>query len=615
MSLVAWLMLTPAEAAAKAPTVWAVLIGHDGGYDGHTVGTSQDDIQLVAEALRRRLGADVLAIESLFDGAGIGRTPTVANISRVLPDVLKKLSPEETLIVYYRGHILRDGNRKLYLAVDGTRTSDLAATRRSSISFAPGWTGQAADVVLAVDADHAGVFPLDQTHIEYLGSSREKQFARLTSDINRLKSDNRHGLFTHWLCRGLEGAGDTNFDGVISFAELHAFVSNALKRSEGKAEQTVVHHPAGEEFEGMLRLSADSVHSAHDRIADLLDEQARLDGASQVCVQYFQNEFGGVRPYDVSAGAEVRRDLANHSNRRGHYLVEGAYDSGPDVAMTYDPSVSHWVLGRYKVMEKRDLMLLQCSLVRNIGDRSKVFTATKVIALDPNLKPMLIQPDRAAHQSFEFKFVREDGKTNVKIVTKEPVSMPQESVEFRIVHGDGQKDFELTPAAGNPGVLTLTPPAVATPYQIRVTNTTTERIYFRLLIDGINSLVQNPNDKELSAVLLDQARGYVLEPGKPYAFGTWIRNEGKGDQNRAFEFGPEEKAVATRLRKPADMGTIIMAFYREVTGQSQGTKGRVLTIEGGFVVQDILAARPITFVPEPMATVTVRYSRGSDPRR
>jgi hypothetical protein len=204
---------------------------------------------------------------------------------------------------------------------------------------------------------------------------------------------------------------------------------------------------------------------------------------------------------------------------------------------------------------------------------------------------------------------RKDGKRKVKIVTKEPGRVPEESVELRIVQGNGQKDFELAPAAKNSSILLLRPPAVVTPYQIEVTNTTNERIFFRLIIDGINTIVQNRNDPELRAVLLNQARGYILDPWKPQAYRTWIRNEGKGAQNREFEFAPAQFGVAMRLGKPSDMGTIIMAFYREVTGKSKGGPEGMLTREGAIVVQDIIGVPPINFVPEPMATVTIHYNQ------
>ena len=38
-----------------------------------------------------------------------------------------------------------------------------------------------------------------------------------------------HGVFTHFLLRGLEGEGDGNEDGIVTFTELFSFVSGEVR--------------------------------------------------------------------------------------------------------------------------------------------------------------------------------------------------------------------------------------------------------------------------------------------------------------------------------------------------------------------------------------------------
>ena len=54
----------------------------------------------------------------------------------------------------------------------------------------------------------------------------------------------RNGLFTHALKRGLAGEADANHDGIVTLAELDAFVDNLVRAISGNRQQPTMQRPA-----------------------------------------------------------------------------------------------------------------------------------------------------------------------------------------------------------------------------------------------------------------------------------------------------------------------------------------------------------------------------------
>ena len=48
------------------------------------------------------------------------------------------------------------------------------------------------------------------------------------AEVSLESSDLGHGIFTYYLIRGLEGAADTNRDGIVSLQELYEYVEQQV---------------------------------------------------------------------------------------------------------------------------------------------------------------------------------------------------------------------------------------------------------------------------------------------------------------------------------------------------------------------------------------------------
>ena len=59
----------------------------------------------------------------------------------------------------------------------------------------------------------------------------------------------KHGLFTHYLLQGLNGAGDTNQDGNIGLQELFKYVHDGVTKTAGKItfrpQEPEIYNPTG----------------------------------------------------------------------------------------------------------------------------------------------------------------------------------------------------------------------------------------------------------------------------------------------------------------------------------------------------------------------------------
>ena len=59
------------------------------------------------------------------------------------------------------------------------------------------------------------------------------------NEVSAEKPELKHGVFTHYLIRGLEGAADVNQDGLITVDEIYGYVSTEVPRETGQEQHPV----------------------------------------------------------------------------------------------------------------------------------------------------------------------------------------------------------------------------------------------------------------------------------------------------------------------------------------------------------------------------------------
>jgi hypothetical protein len=89
-------------------------------------------------------------------------------------------------------------------------------------------------------------------------------------------------------------------------------------------------------------------------------------------------------------------------------------------------------------------------------------------------------------------------------------------------------------------------------YSLRVNNHTDGRVLVVLSVDGVNILTGETAG-------YDQ-RGYVFSPHESYDLAGWRKSD---TQIAAFKFAPQRQSYAARTGRPADVGVIGMAVFRE----------------------------------------------------
>lgn len=207
------------------------------------------DVQLLSDTLRNRCQFDqvIRLLESSDDAA---LRPTLGNISRVLRQWLRVANTQhyQRVLIYFSGHGFRGPKQRLYFAPpDCDREAlELTALPQSTVKALLDGCTNVPVKLLVLDCCHAG-----EGRGDGVGTSGS-QLASVFQDARGLLTlascrDNevslewpakRHGLFTYWLCQGLQGAADRDNDGLVDSSELHKFVYNRVLRTAAEMQRT-----------------------------------------------------------------------------------------------------------------------------------------------------------------------------------------------------------------------------------------------------------------------------------------------------------------------------------------------------------------------------------------
>jgi hypothetical protein len=150
-------------------------------------------------------------------------------------------------------------------------------------------------------------------------------------------------------------------------------------------------------------------------------------------------------------------------------------------------------------------------------------------------------------------------------------------------------------------------------FEIYVENRTKGRVLMRLIMDGVNTIVQKDTDKDLSRVMLDEARGRILSPGARKSVAGWTMGTGQKAEVRRFKFVELSKSVAARVGfGEENLGLITAAFYEEKKqyfatgpGPTVGSRPPMGVGEGRKIKKTV---RVVQFTPgRQIAAVTIHY--------
>ncbi len=235
---------TQAVAAPRIDKRWAVVVGV-----GEYASDDIPDLEFApsdARAVRDFLESDaagpfdeVLYLEN--------EEATGAAMREALFVFLQQADWDDLVVIYYAGHGAPDPNRpdNLYLLPTDSDLDALAATGFPMWDVKTALRRQIASerVIVIADACHSAGTADGETVGGTGSNAIAGGFAQLftpsrrlmmtAADTNEFSLEDRrwggHGVFTHFLLEGLEGAGDSNADGIVTFTELFDFVQSSVR--------------------------------------------------------------------------------------------------------------------------------------------------------------------------------------------------------------------------------------------------------------------------------------------------------------------------------------------------------------------------------------------------
>ncbi len=159
-------------------------------------------------------------------------------VDKWLPSVAKD---DDRVLIYFAGHgFLYQG--KAYLAPYDINLDNIAATGypMDELGSVIGSKINARYKILLTDACHSGAITPDETQAmnKTLASLNSSLFS-LTASRDRESSfespelEGGHGVFTYYVVQGLNGAADTDGDGIVTADELAEYVHTQVREATG----------------------------------------------------------------------------------------------------------------------------------------------------------------------------------------------------------------------------------------------------------------------------------------------------------------------------------------------------------------------------------------------
>lgn len=219
------------------------------------------DEQVVVDRMREGNRIPERQIRRFQKGSMSRYAPTAENIMRELPEFLANAGPEDSVILFLSMHGARVEDPQTGVSETFLLTQDFNPESPAGTLINVRWLRdllfqrvKAGKIMLLMDACHSG--GLGSSAVQPLMASRTEMFSTrdfrtmmeatqqeladrsiyvITSCADQETSlearDIRHGLFTHWLIQGIDGAADSNEDAILTMDELFGFVENQVPAS------------------------------------------------------------------------------------------------------------------------------------------------------------------------------------------------------------------------------------------------------------------------------------------------------------------------------------------------------------------------------------------------
>ncbi len=213
---------------------------------------AQDQLKFAdadAQALRNFLVSDKGGFKESNVVLLLNEQATRAEILRELSRLQTVSGPTSLVLVFFAGHGVVNKAGQAFLIASDTKADDLHASGLDMITVNTTLQNmRARSVVIMSDACHAAAIAntLNSGTITNLSakdfdapSQRQDSSSFIFSAASPSQSSYedatlRHGLFTHFMLKGLEGESDSDTNGVVTSKELYEYVNRSLEQESRK---------------------------------------------------------------------------------------------------------------------------------------------------------------------------------------------------------------------------------------------------------------------------------------------------------------------------------------------------------------------------------------------
>lgn len=244
------------QALAKTPTLprkasgrqVALLIGVEQYKNVPPLMFVRNDVQRLGVILRERGGFD--DVVELSDGATDEKKwPIKETIMSTVSKWLQSRAKDDTVVVYFSGHGFRDAEGVMYLAPLDADPVNLAGTGVPVAWFRDQIARCKASLkLLVLDACHAGSTKGSGSETNF-GTQDLEMFEKLEGVVTLASStaeqpsqmwdEKQQSLFSYWLNQGLKGHADEDGNGEVNIDELYKY----LHRNVTQTAQSRFHRP------------------------------------------------------------------------------------------------------------------------------------------------------------------------------------------------------------------------------------------------------------------------------------------------------------------------------------------------------------------------------------
>ncbi|HID74813.1 MAG TPA: hypothetical protein EYP56_02320 [Planctomycetaceae bacterium] len=636
LAAVAWVavctLATPAAQPQKTRNIvpgstsrsdWAIVVGIVAGDEKSEHAWRTNDAELVAATLAQSGYRPKHILVMTRRAAEPGLHPLRANLKTQLAGFLRRLGPDDRLLVYWAGPACRDADGAVYLA-----PADWDAAQMAETGLALTWLRTQLErcaakwklLVLDVDSSsEAGAERPAGLGGESVATAFEGVPGLVILASRRAGQESlvwepaEQSLFGFWFTQALAGHADRNADKRVSVGELYDYLFQKVAKTARDVfgrTQTPVRFPAsglghtpvshvqpttlGEALDQMAeQLTVLSVQNqvrrlgvAEFRLAAASDEAIQLIAlkpciAGRWCAEELQRRMGRHRQL---AGAQFEltpHDELHTALTRGRFSPASLRTSAVRGIVAQGKSVETVVLGSFCVRTDR-LLTLRAEL-RDTKARGLLGRVQAVAMLSPLELGMFsinwaVHPDELHTPPAPSPTYPDFSGAKKRMKTPTSTLPPQldPNFPFRVaIYVDGKPRESIFV-----GTDEYVPLALGEMFQIKVENHSDERVYLRLLVDGLNTLDEpvpgppRPDGQPTTVyrphqrVSLDRARAWRPEPHTSYMFkGFYHRTgetpEGDGEYEcDLFKVVETSKSFGYQQGYTEKLGVITAAFCK-----------------------------------------------------